>query len=323
MSKLRSIARCILDESRTEGELRAALDEFLELCSSIGGVDPDRSFNAWAEDSFLPTGVAINPQAAAHCITDYRRSVVFIRGLYAALQAGLLRFPARPLRVLYAGCGPYATLLLPLLPCFKAEDLEVHLLDIHQRSLDSVQALLEHFELESYRIHTVHTDASSYKHPESLHLIVAETMQKSLEQEPQVAVTCNLAPQLCTRGLFLPEQIDVELGLVNQAETARDPYDYFALASVFSLNPAAAPDLAPVTVTIPTLPGDGPHRAFLFTRIQVFGEHTLPSRDAEISLPRPCPEITPLRSGEKFEISYQPGSYPTFTFINTSLGKAG
>lgn len=320
MLKLNAIARCILDEASTPEALHAAMDDFSRLCSRIGGVYPDRSFNAWAGDSFLASGIAINPRAAAHCVTDYRRSVVFLRGLFAALQAGLERFPSRPLRVLYAGCGPYATLLLPLLPCFKAGELEVHLLDIHQRSLDSVQTLLEHFELSAHRVHTVQADASGYQHPQSLHLIVAETMQKSLEQEPQVAVTCNLAPQLCDEGLFLPQQIDVELVLLNEAEQTQDPGNYYPVARVFSLDATAPPNLAPRKVTLPSTPGPGPYRACLLTRIQVFGGYRLSPWESEISLPRPCPEIKPVRSGETFEIGYQPGRYPGFKFTHIASG---
>jgi hypothetical protein len=312
--------------------LSTALDEFQRICSRIGGVEPDRSFSAWADDRFLASGVAINPGAAAHCVTDYRRTVVFMRGLHAALQAGLLRFPDRPLRVLYAGCGPYATLLLPLLQLFAPTELEVYLLDVHQRSLDCVRALLAHFELGSYRVCTVQADASSYRHPERLHLIVAEAMQKSLEQEPQVAVTCNLAPQLCAKGLFLPRRIDVDLGLVEDTDAAQGPRDYAPLARVFTLDPAAAPDLAPITVTIPslstlsTLPtlsglaGNGRYSACLFTRIQVFGHFSLAPWEAEISLPRPCPELSPLCPGETFEICYQPGSYPMFRIARASSG---
>ena len=319
MTPLESIARRILDESSTSAELQRALDEFLRQCSHIGSVEPDRSFNAWAEDSFLTSGVAINPQAAAHCVTDYRRSVVFMRGLQAALRVALDRFPHRPLRILYAGCGPYATLLMPLLPCFAPEELDVQLLDIHQRSLDSVEVLLAHFELGSYSVSTTQTDASTYQHPVPLHLIVTETMQKSLEQEPQVAITRNLAPQLCKEGLFLPERIEVNLGLRDEVEDALNPENVCALARVMTLDPAEAPDEAPVTVTIPSnITGS----AYLFTHVKVFGDHVLASGDAEISLPRPCPEIAPLRPGDTFEICYEPGPYPTFSFTKTSSGQS-
>jgi hypothetical protein len=312
MPTLAAIAGTILDETRTPAELRSALDQLLQLCSSITGVEADRSFNAWAEDSFLDSGVAINPQAAAHCVTDYQRSIVFIRALHAALQAALLQFSTRPLRVLYAGCGPYATLLLPLLQYFKAGELEIHLLDIHQRSLDSVAQLLTHFELDDHHITTVLADASCYQHPEPLQLIVAETMQKSLEQEPQVAVTTNLASQLCPHGLFLPQQIEVELGLAEREQALQTLGDYIPVARVFTLVAGVAPELAPVKVEVPAISRLEQHSALLFTRIQVYAQYRLLPYEAEITLPRPCPEMMPLQAGANYQLSYQLGSYPGF-----------
>jgi hypothetical protein len=320
MSTLNTIARCILDQDSTDAQLRAALDAFLEACSEVSGVQPDRSFSAWADDSFLPSGVAINPQAAAHCVTDYRRSVVFMRGLFAALQSCLERYPDRPLHVLYAGCGPYATLMLPLLSYFKPGELQVSLLDIHLRSLDSVQTLLRHFDLLTHEVHTVQADASRYQHPHPLHLIVAETMQKSLEQEPQVAVTCNLAPQLCEEGLFLPQRIDVDLVVSGETGKTQDSGHHHRVARVFSLDAMSPPDLAPRQVELPAMPAAGAYNASLLTHIKVFGDYRLSPGEAEITLPRPCPEIQPLRPGETFEIAFQTGSYPGFTFAHSASG---
>ena len=108
----------------------------------MGGILPDRSFNAWAGDALLKDGVAISPAAAAHCVNDTQRSVVFIRAVYAAIKAAQARFAQAPVEILYAGCGPFATLLLPILGRFEPGELTVHLLDIHQRSLDSVGLLI-------------------------------------------------------------------------------------------------------------------------------------------------------------------------------------
>ncbi|MEP5766690.1 MAG: class I SAM-dependent methyltransferase [Halieaceae bacterium] len=314
MTTLATIASTILDETRSPAAVRAALDQFQQLCSDHSGVEPDRSFSAWAEDSFLDSGVAINPQAAAHCVTDYRRSVVFIRALHAALQDALQQFTQRPLQILYAGCGPYATLLLPLLQYFRPGELEIHLLDIHQRSLDSVAQLLAHFQLEAHNISLVHADASDYQHPEALQLIVAETMQKSLEQEPQVAVTTNLAAQLCAGGIFLPQQIDVELGLTEREQALHTPGDYLPLARAFTLRADSAPELASVELVIPAIERLEQHSALLFTSIQVYRQYRLQAYEAEITLPRPCPELMPLRAGARHKLHYRLGSYPGFEF---------
>ena len=63
--KLKHIADTLLDEASPPAQLQAALNAFVQLCSAVGGVIPDRSFDAWAGDSLLQDGVAISPEAAA------------------------------------------------------------------------------------------------------------------------------------------------------------------------------------------------------------------------------------------------------------------
>lgn len=338
---LTQIGDTIVDETSSPAQLRETLDAFALLCSEIGGVVPDRSFDAWAGDSLLDNGVAINPQAAAHCVKDYNRSVVFIRAVYAAIKTARERFAGAPIQVLYAGCGPFATLLLPLLGRFRAGELEIHLLDIHQHSLDSVDRLIEHFGLHAHRISTVQGDACRYQHPGRPHIIIAETMQKSLEQEPQFAVTANLAPQLCTRGIFIPQKIDVELCLAHLDREAAlfkrgNTIDCNALvktgerhpiATVFSLTPQHAATLLrqsshdectgalavnPITIRIPPVAQLHSFDALLFTRIQVFCQYQLQDYESEITLPLRCSELSPLEAGASYQVSFQFGNYPKF-----------
>ena len=146
---LERVASTILDINSTSTSLQQVLDEFTRHCSDVSAIVPDRSFDGWAGDSLLPQGVAINPQAAAFCIKDYTRTVIFIRGVHAAIATLQARLPQQPIRILYAGCGPFATLLLPLLTRFKATELDITLLDIHQRSLNSVGKLLSDFAASS------------------------------------------------------------------------------------------------------------------------------------------------------------------------------
>ena len=218
---LKLIADTVLDDSSSQERLRAALDEYSALCARVSGIQPDASFSSQAGDQLLAEGVAISPGAAAHCIVDYQRTVAFIRGVHAAINASITaqhqRSDRGPLQVLYAGCGPFAALLLPLVSRFDSGALDITLLDIHPESLESVCRLIRHFGLECYDIATVEADASSYQHHTALHLIVAETMQKALEQEPQLAVTANLVPQLHSQGVFIPQEIRVELCLAQPA----------------------------------------------------------------------------------------------------------
>ena len=330
---IKSIGDIILDEASSAAELRDALNAFVLLCSDIGGIRPDASFDAWAEDSLLDNGVAINPRAAAHCAVDYQRSVMFIRGVHAAINTLKLRFPDTPIEILYAGCGPFATLLLPLLVKFNPGELCISMLDIHQRSLESVELLLAHFELGAHATRTIRADACHYTHPKKLHLVIAETMQKSLEQEPQFVVTANLGPQLWPTGIFIPQRIEVVLCLADLAHEKElvsqlqqiDPDalgksgDRYPLATVCTLSPESAADqLDPITVVIPKLADMSRLDAALFTRIAVFEQYLLRDYESEITLPQKCHELAPLAGGERYKVSYQLGSYPKFNFERVS-----
>jgi hypothetical protein len=343
ITSLKHIAEVILNEASTVASLQQALDEFADHCSKVSGITPDPSFDGWADDTLLDDGIAINSQAAAFCVKDYLRSVVFIRGLYAAINTAQQRFKKQPIKILYAGCGPFATLMLPLLSLLDPWQLELHLLDVHQRSLDSVSLLLNHFGLRNHQVETIQADACCYQHPGTLQLIVAETMQKSLEQEPQFAVTQNLAPQLCAQGIFIPEQIEVELCLAH----LKDEQDLFKrgntidpaalirkgrrypLSRLLILKPEQASaefkparknpisgkyELAHQLIEIPSIEGLSSYDALIFTRIQVFGNYKLYDYDSEISLPYPCTDLLPLEADAVYESCYELGGFPRFNF---------
>jgi len=341
VSKLAAITDFILDESNSAACLHDALDQFSQICSDASGIVPDASFDSWADDTFLDGGMAINPQAAAYCIKDYQRSVMFIRGVYAAIKVAQERFVDTPIKILYAGCGPFATLLLPLIGQFKSGELDIHLLDIHQESLDSIKRLINYFGFNNYTINLLQGDACSYQHPNALHLIIAETMQKSLEQEPQFAVTANLAPQLDPQGIFIPKKIEVALCLA-QWESEKELFkrinniDSEALikagkrhpiGTIFTLLPehAAAQmseasynkgtsklELSPQAVQIPSVGNLESYDALMFTRIQVFEQYHLKDYEADLTLPHKCYDLSPLKNGATYRICYQLGNYPRF-----------
>ena len=341
---LTAITDVILDEDTSPNRLRCALEEFARLCADISHIQPDPSFDAWADDSLLDEGVAINPRAAAHCVMDYRRSAVFIRGVHAAILTARERFPDTAIEILYAGCGPFATLMLPLLGRFAPSELSLTLLDYHQSSLDSVKLLLDRFELAEHRITFVRDNACHYTHAGKPQVIIAETMQKSLEQEPQFAITANLAPQLCPNGIFIPEEIEVALclaqleqesalfertGTVDSKTLVAEDRRY-PLATLCTLSPDLAykemasakynaatkkVELQPTVVRIPSFQELQQFAALLFTRIRVYEQYRLLDYESEITLPLECRDMMRLRGGDQYEVSYQLGSYPRFNFV--------
>lgn len=164
-------------------------------------------------EALIKGGIALSSLGAADCVDDYLRTVFFIKGVYKALIQLSKDFPDRTINILYAGCGPYATLILPLLPLFDKERINVILLDINDSSLESVHTILSVIGLDDYQLQLVETDATTYTKPEnfSIDLAISETMHYALTSEPQVAITRNIVSQLPAHGILIPQEIRIDL----------------------------------------------------------------------------------------------------------------
>lgn len=209
-NSLRGIAVALLKTTSEAGEVRAAhsLATFYEtlLKASVSNASYENT-----EASALEGGIALSSQQALDCMQDPLRTVRFIKGTYHAILAAISRFPNQKIELLYAGCGPGAPIVIPLLSLFSSEQVSVTLLDITESSIASVSAIILQLKLENYIRNIVLADAILYKFPESipLHVLVSETMDKGLTKEPQVRIIQNLAPQLLENGLLIPESIDL------------------------------------------------------------------------------------------------------------------
>lgn len=158
-------------------------------------------------------GVALSSSGAADCVDDYLRTVNFIKGIYKALNNLIVLFPDRNINILYAGCGPYATLILPLLPLFKKERISAILIDINASSIESVQKIISIIGFEDYNLELIEGDATTYIIPKNfeIDLAISETMHYALTREPQVAISRNIIRQLPQHAIFIPQEIKIDL----------------------------------------------------------------------------------------------------------------
>lgn len=267
-------------------EMKMAVDSLYELFKSITGIN----FTEWNDaDIHLPSGKAISAEGAAHCLLEFRRTAIFLRGIKQAIDFKVDSDKGQ-VKILYAGCGPYATLITPLLPCYSADKISVTLLDINRLSLSSSEKLIKTLGLAEYIDQFVLADASTYKIDQSYDIVISETMQAGLKNEPQVAITQNLVPQCKLDTIFIPEQITVDAHLMKRGiwdgdllleEGGETNY----LCELFTVSKANLDsNNYRKVVTLPPM-FNKPYDLLLYTRIKVFGNEVLELNDCSLNLP--------------------------------------
>jgi hypothetical protein len=212
---LQEITVKLLEATDDFGLLHQATDELYRLFQTVSSVD-------WQNDKhstaiLLASGKAIGPAWAAMCVKDTYRTIKFLRGLMLAIQQMQQKRGRKPVHVLYAGTGPFATLALPLTTIFRPEEVQFTFLEINPESVLSLQKVINIFEAEAYVRSVVQGEAATYQsEPDQLvDIVVVEAMLPALQDEPQVAITMNLAPQLAVDGIFIPQCIRVHAGLLH------------------------------------------------------------------------------------------------------------
>lgn len=175
--------------------------------------------------SHLIEGTAISPADAVRCLRDFIRTSRFITAVHKAILDLKARFPGEKIRILDAGCGPWALLSITTASQFAPGDVEYSLVDMHDSSIKCCREIIENLGMKDYFDKFLVGDICRINLGEQMgkkpHLIVAEVMNRALMHEPQAAATYNLAPQLEEGGIFLPERIRVTAQLSNSSGQVR------------------------------------------------------------------------------------------------------
>ncbi|MCU8055768.1 phytanoyl-CoA dioxygenase family protein [Shewanella oncorhynchi] len=305
--------------STSAGESKRLIDPMLKQLCQIAAVELHPESFLDTEASHTPFGKAVSLTTAAQCAEDPERGRVFIQGIYQAIQDRLKAHPGQIVNILYAGTGPFAWLLLPLLPLFSASQIQVTLLDIHQASLDKVTKLIEHFDLADRMVESVCADATLWQ-PNTVvkfDVILSETMKHLLQQEPQVQIFTHLQAYLADDGVLIPQNIELDAWL--ECRTVQDFVETHYLGPLFALNLQTArllasgdrsflagtlllPDFSPSVVTLK-----------FTTSIQVYGNSMLSEYQSQLTLPRYRREhwLKPLSC---LAFRYEQGTHPDFVF---------
>jgi hypothetical protein len=311
---------------------RTAVAVLERLFRDITGVREDTVDPRDHSASLLAAGSACSPLDAGRCLLDVWRTAIYLRGVHGAIKEAQLRFPKEVIHVLYAGCGPFAPLCLPLLPLLAGEAVHFTLLDVHARAVESVRAILAALRLDGVKVDCLVCDATQYRNPDQrpLHVVVSETMQRALEKEPQVAILMNTAPQLTPGGLMVPETIAVDAVLTDMSQeivgNGRVPEPWssrVSLGRILELDRERAcawaaagvrSHLPPARISLPSCVA-AQNSLVLTTTIRAFGVHEL--REYESGLTHPL-IVNGWRAGEDVDFTYHLCDKPGFQLARTT-----
>lgn len=231
-------------------------------------------------------GLAVSIEHAAHCLKDIMRTTRFLRGIYQAINDRLS--DNGPVRVLYAGCGPYATLLTPLTSQFTSDQVQFTMMDINSESINSTQLLYEKLALTDYLEDCLVADATS---PDltlrgDYDIIISETMAQALKVECQVPLTRNMVKYLGLNGTFIPQMISVDAylcGYEKESHPAEAPK--VIVGNVYSLDFNKVPEVGYRSKL--TIPETSFTDLLLYTSIQVYQSEVIQHRESGLTVPIP------------------------------------
>jgi len=326
--RLMRIAQDILDPENTLADLIPCIGELRVLLEQRTLLKLEPEVNLGEDRTMLDSGMAVSPLMAAFCAREVFRSAAFIKGVGTAVQD--VECENRPVRLLYAGCGPFALLALPLMSVFSAQQVVFTLIDIHPESLSCAQHLIGSFGFSDHVLEYVCADATRYQIPSDSipDVIVSETMNVCLGKEPQVSIARHLLAQ-APDALMVPQAVSVEACLLDQLKEHAPAVseqqskivvpvrDRIYLGKIFELNTENIKQWANITadclpaarIQIP-VPLSQRYQLRLLTRIVVYGQTCLQDYDSSLNIPQALPGKPTFAGGETLQFHYKLGTHP-------------
>jgi len=319
--KIRVATQKILNCGDAFGIMYEAVHEMYEVYASISGIGIQ---NQNRKSIFLDSGKAISTPEAAHCLLEMVRTTKFLRGIKDAFDAKIQSSTTNlPISVLYAGTGPYATLVTPLLLLYSPVQLQVDLIDINEESLQSAIRVIADLGLGQFVRTTMIDDAAKMKLNSVYDVVISETMQAALKKEHQVAIMQNLIPQCSANTIFIPQEITVNAELVSKekwnSETyAFDSVNHIELGEVVRVNNETLNHIGQKKVFAIATNNSNCKTLILTTNITVFGNHRLENSDCSLTMPFKMNNVADNQS-EHVSFWYEQGKVPglSFNFSNT------
>lgn len=310
----------LLNPALSEKEADRACKQLVDYWTSVVPSPPGIDIDTVIEKS----GTVLSPMAAGNCSHSYRRTRRYLTALYQAIMdISRHKSDGQAVNILYPGCGPYGTLVLPLLAIFTPDQIQLTLLDFNIASTNAVQQQLAYFQLEGF-IQTIETcDALKYQVSTQLQpdIIISEIMLAGLMHEGHVAINRHLINQ-APQAMLIPQSITLRLKLADpaiefsQLDLQQRGLQRIDLGEIFVFSADIARDFPEInsnlpgkTVQLPDTLGQQLH-PFLFTEIHLYAQQYLTEYEDGLTSPVIFPIEDEYLAGQKLNFSYKTGCYP-------------
>jgi len=238
-------------------------------------------------------GKALGLNYAAKCLLDYKRTTKFLRAIVSGIREEQKKHPGELLKVFYAGCGPYATLMTLTAPLFAADEVQFSLLEINEQSVASAKRLIESLGLSDHVAAFYTADATTFQVPEadSFHMLISETLDAVLFRECYVPILMNLLPQFRKDVVLIPENVILSLSRSPGPEEGSEAKER-GMGDVLNVREVIASHSGPIPAQLPetivglrSLDRGFTSKLILDTRVHVGEDIWLYRNESPLTLP--------------------------------------
>jgi len=330
VAELSSIADIIYKKDAQYGEIFEASRRLRDLLK----VACDKDYMDRIEDDTIYTssGKAIGIKWACLCVEDIMRTKKFCNSIFLAIKKLKIK-KIEKVHILYAGTGPFATLIIPLISRFSPSEISFTLLEINPESFEGLTNTIQYFNAQDYVSEMILCDATEYEIPKNvtIDILISETMMQGLKSEQQVAICCKLIAQIENDVILIPEEVSLNLLAVNnkkrmvsKLQVDVDPNYFKRLGNLFTFNTQtiakhqkaflfAFPDyrFPEISLSVP----DDTNLAFdelcIETHIKIFEDEVLGIDESSLTvLLKLVPLNSLLQTVKTLDASYVCGEYP-------------
>lgn len=321
LSTLKAIVEKLIEMPLNYGSARAAANELYNYFKGLAAAENDH--DKIYKHIETNHGLAISTDAAAFCVIDFLRTRQFILAIKQAVVDKSTVYIDTPIIILYAGTGPFASLLVPLTTLFTPAQIQFILLEINTESIEQLKKVIDKLAIQDYVIDVVQADASTYRFADGIKadILVSETMKPALDKEPQISIISNLIGQCKTDVTLIPELIKIDVGYIGKdekntpiTEPICELINFDAnLAQVLHHEKNKLPIFSEgVVVQINATPFSTFSQISFLTTIKLYKNILLGYNETSLTIPFLIANIEALDFPISLKINYNIGKYPGF-----------